>query len=243
MQLSDDIFLGSVYGPNPADPNAPSTPQNGIGPVGRFFVMDIVPLTLNATGLGTAQAATGGAFVFTAGTGVTAVLDAQGKTRYTFDVPRAVSVTAAGANTQVPTIFGYDYMGYPMTETAASAPSTSTVTGKKAFKSVWAITFPSTPGSNVSAGTSDKLGIPVAVSDAGYVGDIGWNNTITADAGTMVNADTTSPATALTGDVRGTYTPSSASNGVKRLVIQIALTGAQCGPSPTRAAAFGVAQF
>lgn len=241
MQISDDIYLGNAYAPNPVDPNAPSTPQNGIGPVGRFFIYDIVPLTLNATGLATAQAGTGGTVALTAGTGVTTFIDARGVTRYVLDVPRAVTCTAAGANTQVPTVFGYDIYGQPMSELLA-APSTSTVTTKKAFKSVTVISYPATPGSNVSAGTSDKFGLPVVVSDGGYVGDIGWNGSIAIDAGTFVAADATSPATTSTGDVRGTYIPSSASNGTKRLVVQVALSTPQAGPAATRLAAFGITQ-
>jgi len=40
--------------------------------------------------------------------------------------------------------------------------------------------------------------------------------------------------------VRGTYAPSSAANGTRRLVIGIALTGAQAGPNATQTAAIGV---
>ena len=42
-----------------------------------------------------------------------------------------------------------------------------------------------------------------------------WNNTLAQDAGTFVAADATSPATSATGDPRGTYLPSSASDGTR----------------------------
>jgi hypothetical protein len=84
--------------------------------------------------------------------------------------------------------------------------------------------------------------LPFALLDVGYVAHLSWASTLARDTGTATAADTTSPATSSTGDVRGTYAPSSASNGSRRLVMGIHLTGAQCGPSATRASAFGVTQ-
>jgi hypothetical protein len=52
----------------------------------------------------------------------------------------------------------------------------------------------------------------------------------------------TNPATNITGDVRGTYYPSSATNGIKRLVVVIALPGIASGPNATRIGALGVTQ-
>jgi hypothetical protein len=52
----------------------------------------------------------------------------------------------------------------------------------------------------------------------------------------------TTPATSTTGDVRGTYVPSTATNGVKRLVVVIALPGIAAGPNATRTGALGVTQ-
>ena len=241
MQISDDIFLGPVWAPNPLDPNAPSSPQNGLGPMGRVYLFDIKPLALNATGLATAQAATGGAVTLTAGTGVTTRLDAQGRTRYVLDVPRAITVTAAGANTQVATIVGFDQYGQQMTQLIA-APSTSTVTTTKAFKEILSITFAATPGSNVSAGTADVFGFPFAINDPVYILTAKWAQTLADNAGTVVVADATSPATASTGDVRGTFATTSASNGTRRLVCALGAIGVQCGPNATRLAMLGVTQ-
>ena len=60
------------------------------------------------------------------------------------------------------------------------------------------------------------------------------------DAGTFAAADTTSPATATTNDVRGTYAPSSAADGSRRLVLALGLTGLQAGPNATQTGAVGV---
>jgi hypothetical protein len=49
-------------------------------------------------------------------------------------------------------------------------------------------------------------------------------------------------ATTSTGDVRGTFTPTTASDGIKRLVMTIALPGIAVGPNATRVGALGVTQ-
>jgi len=241
-QMSDDLRLGPVSLPTPAVDNvgAPSPMANGVGPMGRVFLFDVVPLTLQATGLATAQAATGGVVALTAGTGVTTRVDAAGVTRYVLDVPRNITLTAAGANAQTATVRGYDQYGQAMSESFA-APSTSTVAGKKAFKEIVSITFSGTPGSNVSAGYANVFGLPYRVTDAGYLASVKWAGALAQDAGTFVAADTNT-ATSSTGDVRGTYAPSSAADGVKRLVALIGLPAAASGPNATRIGAAGVTQ-
>ena len=51
----------------------------------------------------------------------------------------------------------------------------------------------------------------------------------------------TTPST-TTGDVRGTYVPSSACDGTKRLVMGVLLPALAVGPNATRAGALGVNQ-
>jgi hypothetical protein len=94
----------------------------------------------------------------------------------------------------------------------------------------------------VTIGTSDILGLPLRAIDAGYVVKVGWNNTLAQDAGTFVIADMTNPATSTTGDVRGTYKPSTACDGIKRLVMTIAVPAIGAGPNATRVGALGVTQ-
>jgi hypothetical protein len=79
------------------------------------------------------------------------------------------------------------------------------------------------------------------ITDAGYIARAGWNNTLAADAGTFAAAATLT-ATTTTGDVRGTYLPSSACDGIKRLVMGIALPAIAAGPNATRTGALGVTQ-
>lgn len=250
MQFDDNLLIGpvipgggSVPGLQAGNDTAGSSPQyRGIGPLGREYVYDIVPATLATANLAALQTTAGaGALVLAAGAGVTAKV-VNGQTRYQFDVPRAVSLTSAGNISGVNfTISGYDVYGQPMTQTIAG-PNANTVNTLKAFWQIVSIAVSGAVGTNTSAGTSDVFGIPVAVIDAGYFDRVGWAGVLAADAGTFVAADTTSPATAATGDVRGTYKPSSASNGARRLVLGILLSSSAVGPTATRVGALGVTQ-
>jgi hypothetical protein len=249
-QFSDDIYLGNwpnAYAPNmegaTSDPG-PSKMAMGVGPLGRVYIWDVVPLTLQTAGLATSQnPGSGASFTLTAGTGVTAVVDPFGVTRYVLDVPRCVTITAAGANSAAYRVTGYDVYGQPMTANI-SAPSTSTTASTKAFKSIISITNSnSTAGTNgLTCGFNDKLGLPVRASSVLYVVNVKWDAALAQDAGTFVAADTTSPATSSTTDVRGCYTPSTAANGTRRLVMAIALPALAVGPNSTRVGAFGVTQ-
>jgi len=247
-RISDDLYMGNAYGPNAAaflgDGN-PAPMEAGVGPVGRTMVYDIVPLTLQTGGLaGSQNPGSGASFVLAAGTGVTARTRADGIIEYVLDVPRCVTLTAAGANTATYRVSGYDVYGQPMTANLA-APSTSTVATTKAFKTIVSITnINATAGTNgITAGFNDKFGLPVRVIDAGYIANVKWNNVLAADAGTLVVADVTDPATSATTDVRGCFTPSAnASNNARRLVVTISLASIAVGPLATRVGAFGVTQ-
>lgn len=241
MQVSDDIRLGPVFLPNNGDTN-PSPMEKGVGPMGRVYNFDIVPLTLQTNGVATSQTPAGaGNLTLTAGTGATSVTRPDGSVVVQLDVPRCVTVTAAGANTATFTIYGYDQYGQAMSQTIA-APSTSTVATTKAFYQVSRIAISGAAGSAITAGFNDKFGLPLKVTDAGYVVSVKWAGTLAQDAGTFVAADVTSPATTATTDVRGCYTPSSASNGTKRLVMCLAIPAIGCGPNATRLGAAGEPQ-
>lgn len=229
-QFADSIFLG------PAKTGiAPRSAGGfGFGPIGRLYVFDIVPLTLNASGYAASQTPGSAAIALSAGTGVTAVIDTFGVTRYTADVPRGVTITSGGNDSGITfLITGYDQYGSPMTQrlTGANAGAATTL---KAFMSVVSIVPSGSVATTVTAGTADLFGLPVCVVDAGYIGNIGWNNTLADNGGTFVVADQTSPATNLTGDVRGTYAQTgAASNGARRLVIEVLLSELNIGTGQT----------
>lgn len=136
-------------------------------------------------------------------------------------ISRAVSVASVGNDsTATFTVAGFDYLGYPMTETITGA-NIGTANGKKAFKYIQSVTPHGTlSGSNVTVGTQDVFGFPLKAENFGQT-RIVWNNgVITANTG-FTAPDTTSPATATTGDVRGTYAVQSASDGTKKLQIYV----------------------
>lgn len=244
MQISDDIFLGQVFAPGPTTPDNPAPMERGVGPMGRVFVFDVVPATLQAAGLATSQnPGAGGSFNLVAGAGVTSVLLADGSREFVLDTPRCVTITAAGANTATYRVTGRDLYGQIMTQNLA-APSTSTVATTKAFRSVISVTnLNATAGTNgLTVGFNDTLGLPVRVTDAAYIISAKWNAALADNAGTFVAAVQTNPATSTTGDVRGTYAPTPAANGARRLVMAIAVPAIGCGPNATRIGAFGVDQ-
>ena len=246
-QFSDDLFLGTAQTYMGVNTNAnlgdPAPMELGVGPLGRIYVWDTVPLTKSTTNIATASAYTS-TITLTAGTGTTSVTLNNGSTVVQLDVPRAVGVTiGAGTITnRNVTITGYDYYGQAMSEVIATGTTQSTtVNGKKAFFQILSATVSGAVGATVALGTTDILGAPVKVGNAGYIANTGWDNTLGNDAGTFVAAVTTT-ATTTTGDVRGTYVPSSATDGAKRLVVGILLPALAVGPNATRAGALGVNQ-
>lgn len=172
-------------------------------------------IALNATNICTAQAATGGA------TG-TATLNGSivlSGTAY-MDCPRAVQiVSSATADTgQVVTVRGTDVYGQAMTE-QITPNGTTAVSGKKAFFTVASVKYTSNFTGNLSVGTTDIMGLPIAIyGGAGYLlKEISNGASVT---GTLVSAGTLTP-TATTADVRGTYTPGSANNGTNALQLVV----------------------
>ena len=246
-QFSDDLFLGPAQTYMGTNSNSnlgdPSPMDLGVGPLGRIYVWDTVPLTKGAANIAAASAYTA-AITLTAGTGVTSVVRTDSVTALQVDVPRALSITiGAGTITnRNVTITGYDYYGQPMSEVIATGTTQSTtVNGKKAFWQITAASVSGAVGATVSIGTTDIFGAPVRFNNRGYLARVGWDNTLAENAATATVADATT-ATTTTGDVRGTVAPSTAADGSKRLVVAILLTAIQVGPNATRAGALGVDQ-
>lgn len=242
-QFSDDIYLGTALIPK-VDADGPSPMDLGVGPMGRVYYYNIVPLTKQAAGLAAIQLlVAAGNFTLAAGTGVTTTTLPDGTTAYVLDVPRNLTATVATTDQSLVNItaYGYDVYGQPMSEVIAG-PNNNTVSMKKAFKMVTRVAADAAVATDgISIGFGDVFGLPFAVSDVVYISSVKWAATLAQDAGTFVAAVATT-ATTSTGDVRGTYTPSSASNGTRRLVVAMHLTATQSGPNATRLAAVGVTQ-
>lgn len=245
-QFSDDLFLGTAqtYMGNNANNNLndPSAMDLGVGPLGRIYVWDVVPAAPLTTNVAAAQT-TSSTITLTAGTSTTSVINASQQTVVQLDTPRAVSITS-GTGTltnRTVTITGYDFYGQAMSEAIATGTvQSTTVNGKKAFYQILSASISGALGATIAIGTTDVLGSPVKIADIGYIASIGWDGAVN-DAGTALAAVTTTPST-TTGDVRGTFDPSSACNGTKRLVVGILLPALAVGPNATRSGALGVNQ-
>jgi hypothetical protein len=218
----------------------PSPMDLGVGPLGRIYVWDIVPQAAVTNNIAASQtAAAAGAVTLTAGTSVKSVTTAGGVTVLQLDCPRAVKVNCS-TTARAFTVSGYDYYGQAMSETITVAVAGTAVTGKKAFFQISGATIAGS-ATAVVIGTSDKLGLPVRVFNVSYVASVKSNDTLAQDAGTFVAADTAT-ATTTTGDVRGTYAPATASDGIVRTTMGILLPAIAVGPNATRVGALGVTQ-
>lgn len=139
----------------------------------------------------------------------------------TLDVPRnIIAVSGSGTDsTQTLTYTGTDYLGVALVETV-TLTGTSTVQGLKAFKTVSRVAVSAATVGALTVGSGDKFGVPYRINKKGSMQafwDATWNN----GSATTTLAVTTSPATAITGDVRGTYLPATASDGTRTLALWI----------------------
>lgn len=245
MQASDDLYTGAFLpGGLYLGGTTAGSRQSGVGPLGRVIFKNIIPLALAVNNVATVVGQTANvAIPLVAGTGTTLGVapDGSGRAVIVLDTPRAVSLTSAGnLSASNITVVGFDQYGQLQTQTRAG-PNANTVNTLKAFASVLSVTSGTTSATTMSVGTSDIFGLDYVCLDAGYIISAKWNNVLAQNAGTLVDADVTTPATAATGDTRGTYAQAgAASDGTKRLVICQHLDGSQCGKSATQVALLGV---
>jgi hypothetical protein len=253
--FQDDLYMGGSPGAGGVPPNeaqgATGQPSlmPGVGPLGRIYVFDILPLATQTNNAATALTSAGAATFTTltspglvAGTGATLVTLADGTLAIQFDTDRGVSLTSAG-NLSAATIVitGYDRYGQRLSFSRAG-PNANTVVTTKAFRGIISISTSAALGTAMTVGTSNVFGLPVAISSANYIIKPSYNGVLAHDAGSFTAADTTSPATATTTDVRGTYTPSGVTSGTQRVTLALSVTAIQAGPNATRLGAYGVNQ-
>lgn len=122
------------------------------------------PLALNTAGICASQSITGTASTVPAllnGTGTDVTTNADGSV--SLGTPR--NITAAWTNTAVMTVVGKDIYGNVMTEASASGTS---MTGKKAFKTITKITV-SADVTSCTVGYGDVLGLPVLLANASQI--------------------------------------------------------------------------
>lgn len=144
----------------------------------------------------------------------------------TMDVPR--NIVAAWTGTAILTVTGTDYYGQTQTESSGSGTS---FTGKKAFATITAVNV-SANVTGATVGTGNVLGLPFKINSGDFFAPVFLD---AADAGTVVIADNTNPATATSGDVRGTYAPAGTLNGAKFVAALI-----KVADNTTQVGSFGV---
>ena len=202
--FSDGVRVGRTFSLN----GTATIPGAPISPV---YLYDIVPVALDADGIAAAQAVAAAGDLTLNG-----ALASSGTV--TLDVPRTVEIDSsnAGNTTQTATVYGTDVYGNAMTETIAFNGTTA-VAGQKAFKTVTRVAISAALTGNANVGTTDVFGLPYRVDSRNYC-LTAWNGAFVT-TGTFAAADTTSPATATTNDVRGTYAVPDAADGTKRLTL------------------------
>jgi hypothetical protein len=180
-------------------------------------VLDIVPGAGVAGNIAASQVVSGASFTLAASTGTTAVT-LNGTAYIDLGVARQIQAVGAGAATAstLLTIAGLDQYRQPMTQTFTGPAATATVQTTKAFRYVGTATAAGNTVSGVSLGTNNVFGLPFRADSFNYVDAVWIGNRVTGSGG-FTAADTTSPATALTGDVRGTYSVSSTPTSTSRL--------------------------
>lgn len=247
-QHDDDIYLGPIYpGGRIFGRETATQPLRGIGPAGRVYCIDLDrPPTANAAGICAAQAIVGvgnalinGAFsAFDFGLGQrTAPLGNNTKVGTCLQM---VS-TNAGDTTQSVLVTGRDIYGQRMTE-QRQLNGVTPVLMLKAFKVIDIVRVSAALAGSFSIGTRDCFGFPIFILEGGMVIKVGWGNVYGSDPGTVVTGDQTNPATSTTQDIRGTYLPSSAADGTKRLTVTLMLTDGAVGSGAQQKFAFGVTQ-
>lgn len=158
------------------------------------------------------------------------------------------SITASATGTI--TVRGFDVHSQAMSENLTIALGTATVAGKKAFKYIASITPNFTDATGTySFGVGNLMGLPIRMDRYEYLSYV-YNGINSVNQTGFVAADLTNPATATSGDVRGTInlatiTNAQAANGAARLWVTqtIPLLNTIQGTPLFTAPVFGVTQF
>lgn len=140
-------------------------------------------------------------------------------------ISRNVTVsTVAAATTGTITVRGFDVHSQAMSENLTIATGTATVAGKKAFKYIASVTpnYSDSTGT-YSVGVGDVMGLPWRMDRYEYLNFV-YGGINSSNSTGFVAADLTNPATATSGDVRGTLNLSTvasggSANGIRRLWI------------------------
>jgi|ERR1035437_318883 hypothetical protein len=167
-----------------------------------------------------------------------------------------LTVTSTGPDVGWLTVKGRDMYGFKMTENipiGIASTSVSSVAGKKAFKYIYSLT-PSASTTITSTGWgvgfADVFGLPLLATFNSNDTQCRINATSSgtanpAQSNISITAGATATATSTTGDVRGTWASSVASNATARVSIYQNITPAAANSvsATDTSALFGVTQY
>lgn len=218
-EVSRANFLSAHFGSGANQPAGFPTLVEGHGGgvmmAPYVYMFNCQPLALNAANIAASQSPAAGAITLAAAAGVTAVV-VNGVTRYRMDMPRALQIVSGGNDTGINfTINGYNIYGDPLQETQAGA-NAGAKNFNKAFYEVVSVTHTGSVATTVTVGTRDVIGLPYRC-DLWEQLELFFNGALLTASTGFTAAVTTDPATASTGDTRGTYALQSAADGTKRL--------------------------
>lgn len=141
-----------------------------------------------------------------------------------FDVPRNVIITSSGNDTGCTfLVTGKDEYGVTMSELITGA-NAGVAAGKKAFKSITTIVNSIAAAGTVAIGFGNVLGLPIFIPAIVSI-LVELQDGVGAGAGTKVAG--LSPllaSTTITADVRGTYVPAVAPDGLKAYSLYAAVS-------------------
>lgn len=215
--FADTIYLGSAYN------QGYQSGQRGVELSHVYFYNLGAVLTADADGILDDATATDSAQVVT-----TFLQD-------TMDVPRALTATGTTGSDHVITVTGTDAYGNVMKENLTLS-GVNVIAGVKAFKTITQVDVAAgAAGDTYDLGWGDVLGLPFYI-DAQQKLILYASNGI-EDISAFVAGVTTDPATATTGDVRGTISPTTSPDSSVTFGVWMVVD------HTTNAGAFGVAQY
>lgn len=236
-QFSDGIRLGNAGGLG--DTRLPLTRSFSGGgvqgvPISPIMLYTVVPVTGT---LAASQTVTSANFTLSSAGGITTT-NIGGTTYYDIGCARTLVFTGAVSpqTAVVMVVSGKDDYLQNLTSTLTGPTGTGTAETLKAFRYVAGVFASGNTTSAISIAVGDRFGMPHCVTSFDYV-MLTWAGTLVTQSTGFSGAVTTSPSTSALGDVRGLYSVSSASDGVKRLTAWQAITNPN-----TMDGAYGVAQ-
>lgn len=181
---------------------------SGVGAADNEFLVDFgTPPVASATFYYQTAALTSGA-------ASTVLASAMTATETAAPFGRNVSLVASAGSTRVCIVYGWDYLGQPMSETITLNGATP-VPGVKAFKRLESVSIGASADTvTVSIGTGARFGLPFRTNRTVREESDGAN----AGNGTLTAGVRTDPQTATTADPRGLYTPTTTPDGTKNII-------------------------